>query len=108
MVVEDLTGRLTALSNQLEAALELSASLQAQRNAAQSIISALELKVNALESLVRTDQQALPAVKFEVPPPPALTTVQPRPGILRPRRVREGEGAPLNRRRRVAVQSEVR
>ncbi|KAF7965749.1 hypothetical protein HWV62_42008 [Athelia sp. TMB] len=69
MMIEDLTERLTALSNQLETALELSSSLQAQHTAAQSTISALESKVTALETLVKNTQQApLPVV--EAPPPP--------------------------------------
>jgi hypothetical protein len=53
---EDINSRLAALSNQLESALELSRSLQAQHTTAQSTISFLEAKVNALESLVHTSQ----------------------------------------------------
>lgn len=51
-VVEDLTSRLASLSSQLESALELSTTLQAQHTSAQSIISTLESKVEALEGLV--------------------------------------------------------
>ncbi len=53
---EDINLRLTALSSQLESALELSRSLQAQHTTAQNTISFLEAKVNALESLVHTSQ----------------------------------------------------
>jgi len=53
---EDVNLRLTALSSQLESALELSRSLQAQHATALSTISYLESKVNALESLVHTSQ----------------------------------------------------
>lgn len=52
--VDELTAKLTTLSNQLESALLLSSSLQAQHTAAQSTISALEQKVSQLENLVRT------------------------------------------------------
>ncbi len=47
---EDVNLRLATLSNQLESALELSRSLQAQHTTALSTISFLETKVNALES----------------------------------------------------------
>lgn len=53
---EDINLRLAALSSQLESALELSRSLQAQHATAQNTISCLEAKVNALESLVHTSQ----------------------------------------------------
>ncbi|KAI0254610.1 hypothetical protein BJV78DRAFT_1338898 [Lactifluus subvellereus] len=53
---EDINLRLAALSNQLESALELSRTLQAQHVAAQNTISFLEAKVNTLESLVHTSQ----------------------------------------------------
>lgn len=53
---EDINLRLAALSSQLESALDLSRSLQAQHVTAQSTISFLEAKVNALESLVHTSQ----------------------------------------------------
>lgn len=52
-VVDDLTARLASLSSQLESALELSSTLQAQHATAQSTISALESKVDALEGLVK-------------------------------------------------------
>ncbi|THH16715.1 hypothetical protein EW146_g3966 [Bondarzewia mesenterica] len=48
--------RLNALSTQLESALELSRTLQAQHAAAQNTISMLESKVSSLESLVETSQ----------------------------------------------------
>ncbi|KAH9050284.1 hypothetical protein EDB84DRAFT_596234 [Lactarius hengduanensis] len=53
---EDINHRLDALSNQLESALELSRTLQAQHTAAQNTISFLETKVNTLESLVHASQ----------------------------------------------------
>jgi hypothetical protein len=53
---EDVNLRLTALSSQLESALELSRSLQAQHATALGTISFLEAKVNSLESLVHTSQ----------------------------------------------------
>ena len=53
---EDINLRLTTLSNQLESALELSRSLQAQHTTALNTISFLEAKVNTLESLVHTSQ----------------------------------------------------
>ena len=53
---EDINIRLATLSSQLESALELSRSLQAQHATAQNTISFLEAKVNALESLVHTSQ----------------------------------------------------
>ncbi|KII83701.1 hypothetical protein PLICRDRAFT_437332 [Plicaturopsis crispa FD-325 SS-3] len=59
-VVDELTQRLTTLASQLESALELSSTLQAQHAAAQTTISALESKVNALETLVHA------------PPPPPV------------------------------------
>lgn len=74
LMMDDLTERLTTLSNQLEAALVLSTSLQAQHTAAQNTISALESKVNALESLVQSTQQAAPPI-VEAPPPPPVPAV---------------------------------
>jgi len=53
---DDINHRLAALSNQLESALELSRTFQAQHAAAQNTISFLEAKVNALESLVHASQ----------------------------------------------------
>ncbi|KAJ7204574.1 hypothetical protein C8J57DRAFT_1100759 [Mycena rebaudengoi] len=50
--ITDLTTRLTQLSIQLESALAVSETLQAQHAAAQSTISALEGKVRRLEGLV--------------------------------------------------------
>ncbi|KAA1472369.1 hypothetical protein DENSPDRAFT_821141 [Dentipellis sp. KUC8613] len=52
----EMTERLNALSLQLESALELSRTLQAQHDAAQTTISALESKVNTLESLVQSSR----------------------------------------------------
>ncbi|GBE87730.1 predicted protein [Sparassis crispa] len=49
---EDVTERLDTLSKQLESALELSRSLEAQHTNAQSTILNLETKVSALETLV--------------------------------------------------------
>lgn len=57
-VIDDLTARLTALSTQLETAIELSSTLQAQHAAAQSTISTLESKVEALEGLVKDTMNA--------------------------------------------------
>jgi hypothetical protein len=62
-VIDELFQRLTSLSTQLESAIELSSSLQAQHAAAQSTISVLESKVSSLESLVQQSQAS--------PPPPA-------------------------------------
>ncbi|KAI9451957.1 hypothetical protein F5148DRAFT_1237689 [Russula earlei] len=53
---DDINLRLAALASQLESALELSRSLQAQHATAQNTISYLEAKVNTLESLVHTSQ----------------------------------------------------
>ena len=53
---EDVNMRLATLSSQLESALELSRSLQAQHTTAMGTISFLEAKVNALESSVHTSQ----------------------------------------------------
>ncbi|EED83837.1 predicted protein [Postia placenta Mad-698-R] len=51
-VPDNISKRLTTLSKQLESALELSRSLEAQHSVAQSTISLLELKVTSLENLV--------------------------------------------------------
>lgn len=62
-VVEELNTRLASLSAQLESALELSSTLQAQHASAQSTISTLESKVEALEGLVKvtlSNQRAIP------------------------------------------------
>lgn len=56
-IPDELTERLNALAKQLEMALELSRSLEAQHASAQSTISALEAKVVSLESLVQDTQQ---------------------------------------------------
>jgi hypothetical protein len=55
-VIDELTTRLSTLSDQLESALVLSSTLQAQHAAAQDTITALEGKVSALESLVHATQ----------------------------------------------------
>lgn len=60
-VPDELAERLTSLANQLESALELSRSLDAQHTTAQSTISMLESKVSALESLVQTTQSQVQA-----------------------------------------------
>ncbi|EPQ50380.1 hypothetical protein GLOTRDRAFT_118337 [Gloeophyllum trabeum ATCC 11539] len=60
-IPDNLTQRLTTLSNQLESALELSRSLQAQHVAAQSTIAALESKVGALETMIQTTQAEMQA-----------------------------------------------
>ncbi|EED77677.1 predicted protein [Postia placenta Mad-698-R] len=51
-VPDNISEQLTTLSKQLESALELSRSLEAQHSVAQSTISLLESKVASLESLV--------------------------------------------------------
>ncbi|KAI0777539.1 hypothetical protein BD413DRAFT_467114 [Trametes elegans] len=55
-VPDELTERLNALAKQLEMALELSRSLEAQHASAQSTISVLEAKVASLENLVQVTQ----------------------------------------------------
>jgi hypothetical protein len=70
-VIDELFQRLTTLSTQLESAIELSSSLQAQHAAAQSTISVLESKVSSLESLVQ-QSQAPPAAE-PAPHPDSLT-----------------------------------
>ncbi|TFK47669.1 hypothetical protein OE88DRAFT_1636459 [Heliocybe sulcata] len=60
-IPDHLTERLTTLSNQLESALELSRSLQAQHVAAQTTISVLESKVSALEVTIQSTQDAVRA-----------------------------------------------
>ncbi|KIM79867.1 hypothetical protein PILCRDRAFT_823052 [Piloderma croceum F 1598] len=72
-VIDELFQRLTTLSSQLESAIELSSSLQAQHAAAQSTISVLESKVSSLESLVQQSQ---------VSPPPAAEPAPPHPDTL--------------------------
>jgi uncharacterized phage infection (PIP) family protein YhgE len=70
-VIDKLFQRLTTLSTQLESAIELSSSLQAQHAAAQSTISVLDSKVSSLESLVQ-QSQAPPAAE-PAPHPDSLT-----------------------------------
>ncbi|KAJ7119431.1 hypothetical protein C8R44DRAFT_788052 [Mycena epipterygia] len=60
--INDLTSRLTLLSTQLESALAMSSTLQAQHAAAQSTIVALEDKVKRLEGLVNAVVNSPPAV----------------------------------------------
>ena len=55
-VPEDIIHRLETLSSQLESALELSRSLQAQQVTAQNTIQLLELKVTELQQLVQATQ----------------------------------------------------
>ncbi|OSD07875.1 hypothetical protein PYCCODRAFT_1357554 [Trametes coccinea BRFM310] len=55
-IPDELTERLNALAKQLEMALELSRSLEAQHASAQSTISVLEAKVQSLETLVQVTQ----------------------------------------------------
>ncbi|CAL1709324.1 unnamed protein product [Somion occarium] len=58
---DDLIHRMNTLTNQLENALELSRSLEAQHHTAQSTISQLESKVSTLESLVQATQAQVQA-----------------------------------------------
>ncbi|TFK86123.1 hypothetical protein K466DRAFT_600587 [Polyporus arcularius HHB13444] len=55
-IPDDFTDRLNALAKQLEMALELSRSLEAQHASAQSTISVLEAKVASLENAVQVTQ----------------------------------------------------
>jgi len=55
-IPEDIINRLETLSSQLESALELSRSLQAQQASAQNTIHLLELKVTELQQLVQVTQ----------------------------------------------------
>jgi len=55
-IPEDIIHRLETLSGQLESALELSRSLQAQQASAQNTIQLLELKVTELQQLVQATQ----------------------------------------------------
>ncbi|KAJ7743958.1 hypothetical protein DFH07DRAFT_835322 [Mycena maculata] len=59
--ISDLTTRLTLLSTQLESALTMSSTLQAQHAAAQSTIVALEDKVKRLEGLVSAVVNSAPS-----------------------------------------------
>ena len=82
-IVEELTNRLTSLSSQLESALELSSTLQAQHASAQSTISTLESKVEALEGLVKvtlsnqrsSSESSSSAASAEKGPPESLTSM---------------------------------
>lgn len=60
-IPDDLIQRMSTLTNQLESALELSRSLEAQHHTAQSTISQLESKVSALESMVQATQSQVQA-----------------------------------------------
>ncbi|KAJ7475237.1 hypothetical protein B0H11DRAFT_1728056 [Mycena galericulata] len=64
--IGDLTTRLTVLSTQLESALAMSSTLQAQHAAAQSTIVALEDKVKRLEGLVSAVVNSPPYINKEV------------------------------------------
>jgi len=68
-VIDQVFERLTKLSSQLESAVELSSTLQAQHAAVQSTIYALESKVTALEELVHAQSQA--SCPIEPQPEPA-------------------------------------
>ncbi|THH10705.1 hypothetical protein EW145_g1157 [Phellinidium pouzarii] len=57
-IPDEMTRRLSFLSDQLESALELSRSLQVQHAAAQQTIETLEGKVNVLESMVKATQSS--------------------------------------------------
>jgi hypothetical protein len=61
--INELTNRLTLLSTQLESALAMSSTLQAQHAAAQSTIVALEDKVKRLEGLVSAVVSSAPLGK---------------------------------------------
>ncbi|KAJ7186717.1 hypothetical protein C8R46DRAFT_1057823 [Mycena filopes] len=63
--INELTSRLTLLSTQLESALAMSETLQAQHAAAQSTIGALEDKVKRLEGLVSAVVGSPPESKNE-------------------------------------------
>ncbi|KAI0077601.1 hypothetical protein K474DRAFT_1661536 [Panus rudis PR-1116 ss-1] len=60
-IPDDLIHRMNTLSQQLESALEVSRSLEAQHQTAQSTISMLESKVNTLESMVQATQAQVQA-----------------------------------------------
>lgn len=57
-ISEEMTRRLSLLSDQLESALELSRSLQEQYSSAQQTIGVLESEVSSLEELVRATQDS--------------------------------------------------
>jgi hypothetical protein len=68
-VIDQVFERLMKLSSQLESAVELSSTLQAQHAAVQSTIYALESKATALEELVHAQSQA--SCPVEPQPEPA-------------------------------------
>ena len=80
-VVDQLFERLTTLSNQLESAVELSRSLQAQHAAAQSTISVLESKVIAQEGLIKSSpspiESTCPTLAEPAASPPPSPSFQP-------------------------------
>jgi hypothetical protein len=76
-MIDDLHGRLSALSSQLESALELSSTLQAQHASAQETISALESKVEALEELVKKTVHNAPPAPSESEPSVSAASVKP-------------------------------
>lgn len=73
--IDELTTRLSTLSTQLESALVMSSTLQAQHAAAQSTIVALEDKVKRLEGLVSAVVTSAPSAdrKNDVAEPPSAT-----------------------------------
>lgn len=80
--LDELTQRLSALSNQLESALELSSTLQAQHAAAQGTIKVLEEKVERLEGLVRVATPPAPTSSLSPSTsslPPTTTLSDPAP-----------------------------
>jgi hypothetical protein len=81
-VIEQLFERLNSLSSQLESAVELSSSLQAQHAAAQGTISALESKVTVLESLVASSPQSGPSPIESTSTSPASPDPATIPAIL--------------------------
>ncbi|OSX56096.1 hypothetical protein POSPLADRAFT_1062972 [Postia placenta MAD-698-R-SB12] len=88
-VPNNISERLMTLSKQLESALELSRSLEAQHSVAQSTISLLESKVASLESLVHdtrsqvqvqteATEQLAEAMRSEQPPDSAAQEAEQR------------------------------
>ncbi|KAI8986822.1 hypothetical protein BD414DRAFT_515051 [Trametes punicea] len=92
MIPDELTERLNALAKQLEMALDLSRSLEAQHASAQSTISVLEAKVASLENLVQVTQTQVQAQSEESE---AARTAQHEPSVsaaaLEEARVQERE-----------------
>ena len=81
-VAEELSARITALSEQLQNALSMSSALLEQHSAAQTTITALESKIASLESAVQGNQSSIKAQQEIVssfasrsdgsaPPPPS-------------------------------------